>query len=367
MNWRDIRNPEAGGSEIYVHSLCKELVRMGHEVSLCSAAFPGASSHEEIDGVKVSRHGNSNSVYWSFFRKYLTQRPREHHDVVLESINTIPFFTPLYVSEPVVALIYSIYNRRVLVREMGVTPVVAACWAASTVIPVVYKKATTITISESSRKELISFGFKPSKVYVAHPAVDNSFGVLEKATPKTQRPNTTIIYVGRLKKYKGIETILQALSILAASRPIELLIVGKGDYESQLRQRVRDMHLNDFVRFCGFLPEDKKVAALMRSSVFVCCSIDEGGWTIAGLEALRCGVPLVVTQSQSDLVVDGVTGFVARDDRAELVADKIAAALDGDWLRMSGSARYWSAKYTWEHAARTTLEALKSAMVTKPS
>ncbi len=76
---------------------------------------------------------------------------------------------------------------------------------------------------------------------------------------------------------------------------------------SQLRQKVVEMGLVNNARFTGFVTEARKVAILKGNSVFACCSVDERGWTISGPEALWCGVPLVLTESQRDLVQEGAT------------------------------------------------------------
>lgn len=359
VNWRDIRHPEAGGSEIHIYNICAEFVKMGHEVSLYSSGFPGAERSEEIKGIRIVRCGGKFSIYWSVYRRYLDERRR--YDVVLESINTIPFFMHLYAVQPVVPIIYSINNKWVLIKELGITPVSLIGWLGNSIIPIVYRQAVVVTISNISKEELVAAGFDATRVFVARPGVDSAFERLVGAIPESSRPNLRIVYVGRLKKYKGVETLLEAVAILRRNLPIELLIVGRGDYESQLRRKVAKMGLENNVRFTGFVTEDQKVAILKNSSVFVCCSLDEGGWTIAGLEALRCGVPLVVTESQRDLVQEGVTGFVV-PPQPRIVATKIQAVLEGDWKSMSNAACRWSKGYTSKSTAEATLEALESAM-----
>lgn len=359
VNWRDIQHPKAGGSELYVQKLGSEFVKIGHEVHLYSSRFPRGKEKVEVEGVKILRCGGKLSVYWAVYRQYIKEKKK--YDVVLESINTIPFFMPLYAMQPVVALIYSINNRRVLMKELGITPVSLVAWLSNYTIPSVYGKATVITISESARREIIAVGFDASQVFVANPGVGADFDRLIESVPEPPRPNFRIVYIGRLKKYKGLDVILQAVSILKHELPIELLIVGKGDYKGELCRRVNEMGLTNIVRFTGFVTKAEKVAILKNSSVFVCCSIDEGGWTIAGLEALKCGVPLVLTNSQRDLVQEGVTGFITQP-QPEVVADRIRTVLEGNWKSMSTAARESSRRYTWKSAAKVALKALNSAI-----
>jgi glycosyltransferase involved in cell wall biosynthesis len=358
-NWRDIRHPDAGGSELYIHNICREFISMGHDVSLYSSRFPNAKRSEEIKGIQVVRCGKRFSVYWSVYRQYLDDRGK--YDVVLESINTIPFFMRFYAVQPVVPLIYSINNRWVLIKELGITPVSLVGWLGSSLVPTVYRRGAVVTISEASREELVTAGFDASRVFVARPGVGSDFERLVEIIPESTRPNLRIVYVGRLKKYKGIDTLLEVVALLRCNLQIELLIVGKGNYESHLRRKVAEMDLVNTVRFTGFVTEAQKVAILKSSSVFVCCSLDEGGWTIAGLEALRCGVPLVVTDSQRDLVQEGLTGFIV-PPQPKILATRIQTILEGDWKSMSIAAYKQSEGYTWRSTAVAILQALKTAM-----
>jgi glycosyltransferase involved in cell wall biosynthesis len=359
LNWRDVKHPDAGGAELYVQNLCSEFVRLGHEVDLYSSSFPNAKTEEEVDGVKITRCGGRFSVYWSVYRHYLKHGSK--YDVVLESINTIPFFARFYARHPVVPLIYSINNGRALLKELGITPISLLGWLCNSLIPKIYSQSTVITISETSKKELVTAGFDVNNVFVAWPSVSFDFEKFVKITPETKRPNCRIVYLGRLKKYKGIDILLQAFAILRQSMPFELLIVGKGNYKDQLLRKVVELGLNDCVHFTGFVSEETKVLLLKNSSVFVCCSIDEGGWTIAGLEAMKCGVPVVVTDSQRDLVQEGVTGFIT-PPQPEIVADKIRAVFDGDWKSLSVESLRLSASITYQNSAMVALRALKSAM-----
>lgn len=359
-NWRDIKHPDAGGAEVYVHNICTEFVKMGHEVSIYSSAFPNSEKQEIIDGIRIVRGGGKLSVYWYVFKQYLKERKK--FDAVLESVNTIPFFLPLYASKPTVGIIYSINNKKALLSELGITPISLAAWLFSSILPLFYRKKVSVTISETSKKELIDAGFASHKVFVAKPGLNNQFEQLSEKAPIVPRPNARIISLGRLKKYKGIDDILNALALLHNQLELELLIVGKGDYEQKLRDHVAELGLEKCVTFAGFLNEEEKVSALKSSSLFISCSVDEGGWIISGLEALRCGVPLLVTSSQSDMVQDGITGFVVPYNKPYVLAEKILLVLQGNWEQMSVAASNWAKIYTWEYTAKETLAAINFAI-----
>ena len=64
-NWRDIRNPDAGGAEVFTHEVCKRLVKMDgiDSITLFAASFPGCNQYEVVDGVRIVRDGSKYSVY----------------------------------------------------------------------------------------------------------------------------------------------------------------------------------------------------------------------------------------------------------------------------------------------------------------
>jgi glycosyltransferase involved in cell wall biosynthesis len=226
----------------------------------------------------------------------------------------------------------------------------------------IYRGSTVITISDSSRDELSAAGFNPLKVFVANPSLSYEVEKLAEQVLCNERKKNRIIYVGRLKKYKGIDVLIQAVNILRNTLPVELLIVGRGDYEYALREIVRSLGLENTVKFTGFLDEAEKIQQLKSASVFACCSIDEGGWTIAGLEAMRCGLPLVVTYSQKDLVNEGITGHITLDSASpDVIAEKIRDLIEGNWQEMSLKSREFSLTITAEESAKKALSALYSA------
>ena len=70
FNWRDIKNPAAGGAEVLTHEIAKRLVLHGHEFTLFASGFPNCKKQETIDGVRIIRDGGQFSVYWKAFMHY---------------------------------------------------------------------------------------------------------------------------------------------------------------------------------------------------------------------------------------------------------------------------------------------------------
>ncbi len=370
FNWRDITHPQAGGSELHVHQLGRRWARMGNEVTLFTSAYPGCEEKESIDGIDIVRMGGRSNVYWKAWRFYESTSKNQKYDVILESINTIPFLAPIYAKVPVSALIYSSGNARVLFEELPrlLFPVASLGYLGWFMIPKIYRGSTTITISDTSRRELLARGMRENKVFVANPGLDEGFLNLVHNLPNTTRPNHRIVYLGRLMKYKGLTDLLIAIELASRHIPdIELLIIGRGDYEPRLRAFARRLGILSRVRFCGYVNEKLKVSLLKQSSIFVCLSKDEGGWTISALEALACGVPVLVTDSQRDIVVPGITGHVVPYRSPHIVADLIIQLIADPegWRKMSRAARQFASQFTWEKTSMATLNALRSSLINK--
>src|SRR5665811_1558618 len=92
-NWRDIKNPEAGGAEVFTHENAKRWVEKGHNITWFTSVFPGCKKEEIIDGVNIIRDGGKFTVYLKA-REYYQKQFKGKFDVIIDEINTMPFFNP---------------------------------------------------------------------------------------------------------------------------------------------------------------------------------------------------------------------------------------------------------------------------------
>src|SRR5688572_21161983 len=94
VNWRDPRNPEAGGAEVHLHEVARRLAADGFHCVQMAHAFPGAPDEEWLDGVHILRRGGAltfNFTVWRHLRRWCA----EHRiDAVLDDSNKIAFFAP---------------------------------------------------------------------------------------------------------------------------------------------------------------------------------------------------------------------------------------------------------------------------------
>ena len=116
VNWQDIKNPQAGGAEVHLHEVFSRIARMGHEVTLYCSSFPGAQHEETINGIRVIREGGRYLFNFRFFFTYLTRFRRQQFDIVVDDMNKIPFFTPLFVKRPIYGVTHHLFGKSIFLE-----------------------------------------------------------------------------------------------------------------------------------------------------------------------------------------------------------------------------------------------------------
>jgi len=361
FNWRDIKNPEAGGAEVYIHEVAKRLAKKGNEVILFSAKFKNAKNEEEIDEVKVVRRGSKGTVYLK--AKTFFNETKNKVDLIIDSINTIPFFTPLYVKEkPKIALIFQLTGQvfyKVLPKPLA--------YVAENTEPFIYKKfyrkVQSIVLSQSVKDELINIGLPESNIEVAEPGIDLDFYTPGK---KTEYPS--VLYLNRIVPYKNVDDLVRAFRVVANAVPnSKLFIVGcRGTkYEDYLRRLVHELNLSNSVEFYPFAIGKEKKEFLQKSWVHVLPSTKEG-WGISVTEAAACGTPTVAYDviGLRDSVKHNITGFLVPYKGINALAEKIIDLLSNEELRrkMSTKAHEEALKFTWNRTATLISNTIEKAI-----
>jgi len=349
VNWQDRENPQAGGAEIHLHEIFGRLAARGHEVVLLCGGWPGCAPRATVDGIEVHRVGTRNSFPF-FARRYFRAHLRDRRfDVIVEDINKVPLWTPRWGGPPVVAVVPHLFGGTVF-REAPL-PLALMVWLAEKPIPLVYRGAPFEAISESTAEDLFERGVeRPRVIYCG---VDTAHYT---PAPELRADAPLFAYLGRLKRYKGVDIVIRAFAELG-DPAATLEIAGTGDYRPELERLVASLDLTARVRFLGFIDEAQKVALLRRAWSLLFASPKEG-WGITNMEAAACGTPVVASNSPGirESVRDGETGFLVPHGDARAMAAamrRIAGSRDVvDSLGRAG--RRFAETFTWDRAAVDT-------------
>ncbi|HRN70414.1 MAG TPA: glycosyltransferase, partial [Candidatus Woesebacteria bacterium] len=348
FNWRDTKHKWAGGAEVYIHQLAKRWVRDGNQVTIFCGNSGNSAYDDSIDGVKIYRRGGFYMVYlWAFV--YYIFKFRGQYDVIIDSENGLPFFTPLYAKEKKFLLIHHVHQQ--VFRKSLIWPFSAfASFLEGTVMPLAYKNTEVITVSPSSKDEIMKHKLTKKDPGIVYNGVDHT---LFKPGKKSAKP--LAVYVGRLQYYKSLNIFIKAAKKVLETIPdAQFIIAGEGEEKQNLQKYVQKLGLENTITFTGFLTEEEKVKLLQKAWVFVNPSIMEG-WAITTIEANACGTPAVASNvpGLKDSINDPKTGFLVKYGNADMFAEKITQLMKSEKLRikMSEEAQKWSEEFSWEESA----------------
>jgi glycosyltransferase involved in cell wall biosynthesis len=235
--------------------------------------------------------------------------------------------------------------------------------------------ARVFAVSTSLRNEALRMGAEATKVLVVGNGVD-----LDKFRPVPREEarraiglseqGPVLITVGALVERKGFHSVIDLLPTLREQWPgIRYLIVGgsspEGDITEALRAQVRELALEDAVRFVGQVAPDALHCVLSAADLFVLATSNEG-WANVLLEAMACRLPVVTTDvgGNAEVVADPALGAVVPfGDRAallEAIRTTLSTPRDGDTIRAHAE------RNTWDQRVVTLVGALQEvAMLTR--
>jgi glycosyltransferase involved in cell wall biosynthesis len=362
LNERDMRHPLAGGAELHVSEIFRRLQDQGYEVTLASSGFAGAAPRERVEGLDVRRFGRIPLYYPRVAWACARATRRGEFDVVVECLNKVPFFSPLYSKAPVLALCHHLFGETAF-RQVA-WPIAATVWMAEKGIPWLYRGRPFITISESSRDDLVARGIPARDVIVSHCGVEDAEIEVDMSRVRPLR----VAYMGRLATYKRVDVLLHAMARLSSRFPrAEIVIVGRGAARAGLEKLAAELGLADRTCFTGFVSDEERDALLADCRVCVCASEKEG-WGLTVIESNRVGTPVVASDVPGlrDSVRDGETGLLAPYGDVDAFADAIGRLLADEGLarRMSHAALAWSRHFDWDRAAREMGQAIERARQT---
>jgi glycosyltransferase involved in cell wall biosynthesis len=366
VNWRDRKNPEAGGAETHIHELLERLASRGHEITLLAAGWKGAPAEENYGGLRVLRAGGPMTANFVLALKAKRLLRDESFDLIIEDVNKVPFFLPTLSDLPCLLVVPHLFGSTVF-RETN--PIFATyVWLMERAIPAVFSRAGVLAISPSTQDDLIARGFDAERIEVNYCGFDSAPYELASTPPRNSHP--TIIHTGRLRKYKGADLVLRSFTQIREQLPdARLEIVGDGPERPILERLASDLGLGESVTFHGFIDLAAMVDLLCRSHLFMNASPKEG-WGLTVVEAGACGVPTVAANSPGlrDSVRDGETGILVPYGEISAMAQAALELLSDEPRRaaMGSAASLRAHGFSWDEGAKQMESQLLSLLEESP-
>ncbi len=361
FNWRDTKHKWGGGAEAYLHELGMRWVAEGNSVTIFCGNDYANKRDEMVNGVRIMRRGGFYTMYvWATV--YYVFNLRGKYDLVIDSENGIPFFTPLFCRKPIFLLIHHVHQE-VFTKHLKFPFSQIARLIEGKLMPYVYREKQIITVSESSKKEIIKLGFVDSSdIKIVNPGIELSkFGKAKKTK------NPSIVYIGRLKPYKNVEIAIKAFRKVVASYPHAVFhIAGEGESRESLVALSTQLGLSKSIIFHGKVSERKKAELLATSWVAVQPSMIEG-WGITVIEANASGTPVIASNVNGlrDSIIDKKTGLLVRVKDVNEFAHAMLRTLDSKSFRakITKSAYAWSKNFDWNKSANSFFMVIQNAVV----
>lgn len=362
LNWKDIKNPTAGGAELVTYEHAKSWIKKGHSVTWLASSYKGSRRKDVIDGIDIRRFGNIYTVYLYAPFYYLFSGNK--FDIVVDEVHGIPFFTPLYVRKPILVLIHEVANE--IWDYMYSIPYNYLGKFLERIYLRLYSTKNFWTVSKNTVDELEKHGIDRKKCLII-PSPSNTT-VLTKPQKKNNEP--TFIWISRIVKMKGIEDVLESFKYIVEKYPkSKLKIIGGGDkkYLDYLNNNLaKNNNLVKNVDFLGFVDEKNKTKLLNKAHILLHASVKEG-WGIVVIEAASQATPSVVynVAGLNESVKDGITGIVIKQNTPREMAEQAIKLYENKKLyqEMQINCLKWARSLTWKNETVKSLKLLEKLAI----
>jgi len=356
LSWRDIKAPKKGGAEIFTHEMIKRLDKNKFEIVHFSSSFSGGNSEEIIDGIKYIRDGSNLSVITRAKKYY--HKNKDSIDYVVDQCNTHRFFTKFWVEKN--KRIFFIHQLTREIWDMNTSfPMNVIGKMTETPFLKLSKNDPTITVSESTKNDLINIGFSPKKITILPEGIDFIPWTPEKFLTKENDP--TYIYVGRYSNYKGIDKVVEAFCKVKKLYPrAKLWIVGKKnqEYINEVLNRIiinyetKSTSINKSITYWGFVSEEKKLELMSRSHCLLFPSLREG-WGLIVTEAAAVGTPSIGFDSPGirDALKKGEAGYLCENNTIVDLVKLMKSVIEDEnkYRHLRDAAYKFSLNFHWDN------------------
>lgn len=345
LAWKDIKHPAAGGAEVVLWELSKRMIAEGHEVTVLTCGYEGAGDKDIIDGVNVIRVGNSRYLHPFQALVHYVRHMRNKYDIVIETVNTASYFSVLfggtakrYLLNHQLAREIWYYETKAPLSHVGyyiLEPLALRLLSLANV--------PTITVSESTRKDLMRFGFRPDLIHIISEGTELEPVKDLEAIKKYDKP--TLLSLGALRAMKRTQDQIAAFEMAKAGIPdLQLKIAGSANdpYGKETLQKIAASQYASDIEYLGKVSHGDKISLMQQCQLILVTSLKEG-WGLIVTEAASQGTPAIVydVDGLRDSVRNGKTGVITATKPSAL-AEAITQTLNDRELYNAYRQAAWS-------------------------
>lgn len=358
-----------GGVDNVVFNLTVEMAKRGHEVYVFTSSNNSTNYIEDYGNIRIYRYKKNFSIGLAPISLGVLYKPLFSNlnlDILHAHIGNLP--------APLTAFIYSKLNRKPVITTyhedwmsgFGSIPRRLCVFLFDHVISdrLLDSSSIVLTPSEYYIEKSKHLNRIKHKV-IAIPNGINLEGFDRKLCKEECRKITNlplnkkiILFVGSLTPRKAPHILLQSMKRILREEPnTHLVLIGSGNFSSELKSLAKDLEIEQNVTFTGFIDDKIKTLYYFSSDIFVLPSFSEG-FGIVLLEASACGLPLVVSNLEvfNTIVKDSYNGLYTETGNEVDLAEKIIYLLQNNSLRlkMGDNSKSVASNFSWEKVTEET-------------
>jgi glycosyltransferase involved in cell wall biosynthesis len=347
--------PRAGGAELHVFYISRELAKLGHDVTVVTSSsvaqqdVPGLSNkgltlrnslpdlpQYEVneDGVKIYRFRPRLALYTLYvvpgLIRYLFQHLQEYDIVhVHQYLHAEPSLVAIaskFKKTPFVLTAHDMISSYAGFREL-----VKRCADAAFGHVVLRSAAALIALTPINKEQYLQLGAPEGRISIVPNGITPEEFENLKASPQLLHdladPQHLVLFVGRLVSYKGPQYLVQAIADILAAYPLtKFVFIGQDDgYGVELERLAANERVSESCIFAGQVSDERLKEFYATADAFVLPSSCEA-FGIAALESIAAGTPVVLADLGGLSYILSEIGGYRIDMRAD-VSKQIATAV----------------------------------------
>lgn len=351
MTWKDPSHPDAGGAEAVQEQLVQRLLGDGHSVTILTGAYIGSAPDETRGNLRIIRNGSRYSVHVRSMVYYM-RHLRRWADIVIDEVNTAPFFAKFYARGTRRYMLIHQLAREIWHYELP-RPLSYVGYVAEPLYIRALANQHAITVSDSTRDDLVRFGHKPEHVSIISEGI--TIKPVESLDQVRKYEEPTVLVLGSMRAMKRTLNSIKAFEIARDSMPeLQLKLAGGsgGKYGTKVLEYIASSRHTDAIEYLGRISDEQKVSLMQKCHAILVSSVREG-WGLIVTEANSQGTPAVVydVPGLRDSVRHEQTGEVTDPNPTAMAGGIVRLLRDSDhYAKLQRTAYEWSKEITFDQS-----------------